>query len=369
MDPQSAPNPSARQRRTQAHVLADYAGRGAANVADDLRRLGLRPGVQRVDATTPDEVGAILAQDPPAGASAARNTVVTLFVGAATHHTPTTDPQPSEDTTVAPGPRRRRKPRSLGTLDPAPPTSHGTAQTDRVCEHSQTDQVSADDEMVAAWPDNAGADADDELVGEDAPVGQWVHQDDTPRASTAPGDSAPVASPTTAEPTLETRALLTPLAGLPRRFKPKGLWRVLRRARLAIVSGTVCVLALLAIALAGHNQPPHHGVLANRPTVSHPAVIPHRDRNPHEASRPHRRVHPRAPRHDAHHQANRPPHVHRPRSSTAVTPAQPAPQPAPQPSLAPVSQAATPAVLSPVSPAAGGPVVAGGQIPGGPFSP
>jgi hypothetical protein len=358
-----------RQRRTQAHVLADYAGRGAANVADDLRRLGLRPGVQRVDATTSDEVGSILAQDPPAGASAARNTVVTLFVGAAPHNTTAADAQSSEDTTVAPGPRRRRKPRSLGTLDPAPPTLHGTAQTDRVRELSQTDRVGADDEMVAARPDNAGAETDDELVGEDVPVGQWVHQDGTPRVSTAPGDSAPVASPTTAEPSLETRALLTPLAGLPRRFKPKGLWRVLRRARLAIVSGIVCVLALLAIALAGHNQAPHHGVLANRPTVSDPAVVPHRDRNPHEASRPHRRVHPRVPRHDAHHQASRPPHVHRLRSRAAVTPAQPAPQPAPQASLAPVSQAAAPAVQSPVSPAAGGPGVVGGQIPGGPFSP
>src|SRR5665213_2584578 len=109
MDPQSAPTPPVRQRRTQAHVLADYAGRGAATVADDLRRLGLRPGVQRVDATTPAEVGAILAQDPPAGASAARNTVVTLYVGAAPHNTPTTDPQPSEGTAVAPGPRRRRR--------------------------------------------------------------------------------------------------------------------------------------------------------------------------------------------------------------------------------------------------------------------
>jgi len=140
MDPQSPPAPSVRQRRTQAHVLADYAGRGAANVADDLRRLGLRPGVQRVDATTPDEVGAILAQDPPAGASAVRNTVVTLYVGAAPHSTTAADPLPPKGQSAPSGPRRRRKPRSLGTLDPPPPTSHGTAQTDRVRERLQTDR-------------------------------------------------------------------------------------------------------------------------------------------------------------------------------------------------------------------------------------
>jgi len=328
-----------RQRRTQAHVLADYAGRGAANVADDLRRLGLRPGVQRVDATTPDEVGAILAQDPPAGASAARNTVVTLYVGAAPHSTSAADPHPAEGAPVPPGPRRRRKPRSLGALDPPPPTSQGTAQTDRVRELSPT--------------------------GEDVPVGQRVHQDDTPRVSTTPGDSPPLAPPTTAEPSLETRALLTPLAGLPRRFKPKGRWRVSRRARLAIVSGIVCVLALLAIALAGHHQPPHHVGLANRPTVSDPAVVPHRDRTPPQASRPRRRVHPRVPRHDVRHQASGPAHVHRPRSSAAVAPARPAAKPV----ALPVSQVAAPAVQSPVTPAAGGPGVLGGQIPGGPFSP
>src|SRR5271163_3352688 len=112
MDPQSAPAPSVRQRRAQGYVLADYAGRGAANVADDLRRLGLRPGVQRIDATTSDEVGAILAQDPPAGATAARNTVVTLYVGAVPHTTTAADPHPAEGTAVPPGPRRRRKPSS-----------------------------------------------------------------------------------------------------------------------------------------------------------------------------------------------------------------------------------------------------------------
>ena len=359
MDPQSPPAPSVRQRRTQAHVLADYAGRGAATVADDLRRLGLRPGVQRVDAATPEEVGAILAQDPPAGASAARNTVVTLYVGAAPHSTTAADPHRSEGAVVAPSPRRRRKPRSLGTLDPPPPTSHGPAHTDRVRELSQPDQAGADDEMKAARPDDAGTETDEESVDENVPVGQRVHQHDTPRVPTPPWERAPVALPTTAEPSLETRALLTPLVGLPRRFKPKGLGRLPRRARLAILSAIVCVLALLAIALAGHHQPPDHGGLANRPTVSDPTVAPHRDRTPPQASRPHRRVHPRVPAHAAHHHASGPAHTHRPRSSAAAAPAQPAATPV----AAPVSQVAAPAVQSPVTPAAGG------QIPGGPFSP
>ena len=365
MDPQSPPAPSVRQRRTQAHVLADYTGRGAANAADDLRRLGLRPGVQRVDATTPEEVGAILAQDPPAGASASRNTVVTLYVGAAPHSTTAADPHPSEGRAVPPSPRRRRKPRTLSTLDPPPPTSHGPARTDRVRELSQPDRVDADDEMEAARPEDAGAETDEESVGENVPVGQRVHQDDTPRVPTPPWDRSPVAPPTTAEPSPETRAMLTPLSGLPRRFKPKGLWRLPRRARLAILCAIVCVLALLAIALAGHHQPPDHGGLANEPTVSDHAVVPHPDPTPPETSRPPRRVHPSVPRHDAHHQASGPAHVPRPRSRPAVAPAQPAATPV----TPPVSQVAAPAAQSPATPAAGGPGVVGGQIPGGPFSP
>src|ERR1700728_2203882 len=110
MDTQPSSSPPVGGRRPQEHVLGDYSGRGAAAVADELRRIGLRPGVQRVDAATPEEVGAILAQDPPMGAAAARNSVITLYVGAAPHDPASGERQvgdQSRDATAADGPRRR----------------------------------------------------------------------------------------------------------------------------------------------------------------------------------------------------------------------------------------------------------------------
>ena len=371
MSTQSSPNAAPGRRRTEAHVLADYSGRGAATVADDLRRLGLRPGVQRVDAATPGEVGAILAQDPPAGASAARNSVVTLYVGA-THHDPAAvepplDREPSDAAAlVTPGARRRRKarhpqpvkadggPRADATAEP----QHGApAATERGTTTGRYDPARPHglDEDTIDVESAAGGELYGDPFGDVAPDRRRVHQDGSPRGTLAEG--AP-REPPSDMPLLEPRALLTPLDGLPRRFARQG-WRRIsrrardaRRARVAIVSTAVCVLALTAIAVGGHRQPPQQLPVTVPGAVSHRSPrTPGPGRRPELRSRASRRA-----------RAARPSVMVRtrpPAASPITPPSAPAAAPAAAPAQPPV----------PSAPASTAPAGVGRQIPGGPFSP
>ena len=358
------------RRRPQAHVLADYSGRGAATVADDLRRLGLRPGVQRVDAATPEEIGAILAQDPPAGASVARNSVITLYVGAATHDTTINgagEGEPAEAAAAAPGVRRRRKSRHARVLDTdrATPGMPAGSESEPVAAWSEpADDRGVDGHLADRGPASGGHAAGGRQDGV-APVGQRVHQDDARTAHSTPTDDEAVGAPDT--PDFEARAMLTPLEGLPRGFTLKRWRRVPRRARAAMLSGLVCVLALLAITLAGHSHPPAHTAATAQAAVSHPTVRNRAPRTP-EPRRPGTHAGSHAP---VGHRSPDTPGDRRPRLRRVAASPAPAAAPVP-PSAAPPSgpvSAPAPQPATPVAPASTPPLAVGGQIPGGPFSP
>jgi hypothetical protein len=386
MDTQPSTSPPAGGRRPQARVLGDYSGRGAATVADDLRRQGLRPGVQRVDAATPEEIGAILAQDPPPGAAVARNSVVTLYVGAAPHDPAANDRprdrQPPDTEPASAGPRRRRKPGHAHAFNETPETSDVATRAHQAVENG------TDGEAVTAWSASIDADGLDdrsptgEPVGQIevdpqdrvAPVGQRVHQD------TPPSGSAPAVEPweaTAQARAVDARTLLTPLRGLPGRFALKR-WRGMpRRARVTILGGVVCVLALLTLALAEHGEPSTQRATTSARQASPAAKQPGAG-NATRSGPGSRGQHSRTPAYPPGQHAPgtarpvRSPHSNSPAAiappaQPPVTPPAAPPVPAP---AASVVRAPAPRAPAPAAPAAASaPVVADGQIPGGPFSP
>ena len=376
MDTQPPPSPPIGGRRPQAHVLADYSGRGAATVADELRRIGLRPGVQRVDAATPEEVGAILAQDPPAGASVARNSVITLYVGAASRD-PAAGERPADhqppDTAAAAttGPRRRRKAGHAHTLNATPAAPRGAAPA-----HTPADLLEAADTYQDGEANAMGVDGFEAghvtvaSQGDLAHAGQRVHHGPPrPAASTPVEASVASAGPASA---VDARTLLTPLSGLPRPFTLSRWRRVSRRARLAVTGGLVCALALLALALADHHQPPVQRAASAPRQASRAPVKP-----PTGARSSPRALHPgRTPTQSrTRHRYGTAGAARPPRSQTPT----PTPTRVPAPAAAAVTPPAAPAVTAPAapavqapepsSPATTSPAAVGGQVPGGPFSP
>lgn len=63
-------------------VVGDYVGRIAGEAAQGVRRVGLRPGVERLFGCEADLIGLVVAQEPVAGSDMARNGMVTLYVAA-----------------------------------------------------------------------------------------------------------------------------------------------------------------------------------------------------------------------------------------------------------------------------------------------
>ena len=333
------------------------------------------PGCSASTPRRPEEVGAILAQDPPAGAAAARNSVITLYVGAAPHDPalsePPADRQPPDTATGAARSRRRRKPGHGHALNAMPATLGGAVHAERDAEPMAA-EIYRDGEAGAARPDALEA-GDVEFVGREdlAPAGQRVHHDALPPTVSTPVEAG--GGPAGSASALDERALLTPLSGLPRAFALKRWQRVPRRARLAITSGLVCVAALLALALIEHHQPsPQHAASASRqvarPTVKRPTG------GARSSSRSRRHQHSRTPTYSPTRHASHPAGPARPpRSSTR------APEPSPTVMSPPVTSPAAPAVPAPAAPAdqapepsvsvVGGVVAVDGQIPGGPFSP
>src|SRR5271166_3643657 len=68
--------PSGRQ------AVGDYVGQPAGDAAQAVRRAGLRPGLDRSFGCAEELIGLVVAQEPTAGSSMARNGMVTLYVAA-----------------------------------------------------------------------------------------------------------------------------------------------------------------------------------------------------------------------------------------------------------------------------------------------
>src|ERR1039458_549088 len=68
--------PSGRQ------AVGDYVGQPAGDAAQAVRRAGLRPGLDRSFGCAQELIGLVVAQEPTAGSSLARNGMVTLYVAA-----------------------------------------------------------------------------------------------------------------------------------------------------------------------------------------------------------------------------------------------------------------------------------------------
>jgi hypothetical protein len=110
-----------------AVIVGDYLGEPAAEAARAVRRVGLRPGLDRHFGGEPHTIGLVLAQEPGAGSEAPRGAMVTLYVSAPTagaqepeHTQGRDDPMRSDAPPARPSPtgaspgraRRKRRPRA-----------------------------------------------------------------------------------------------------------------------------------------------------------------------------------------------------------------------------------------------------------------
>jgi hypothetical protein len=94
--PLSGPAARGGGARPRGNVLVgEYVGRTAVDAAQAVRRVGLRPGLERSLGCEPELVGQVVAQEPPPGSELARNSMVTLYVGAP-------GPAPSDDGATEP---------------------------------------------------------------------------------------------------------------------------------------------------------------------------------------------------------------------------------------------------------------------------
>jgi hypothetical protein len=83
LGPTTASVPAAPRRCARgAVVVGDYLGEPAAEAARAVRRLGLRPGLDRQFGGEPHTIGLVLAQEPQPGGEAPRGAMVTLYVSA-----------------------------------------------------------------------------------------------------------------------------------------------------------------------------------------------------------------------------------------------------------------------------------------------
>jgi hypothetical protein len=186
--------PSGRQ------LVGDYVGQPASEAAQDVRRAGLRPGLDRSFGCAPELVGQIVAQEPPAGSDLTRNGLVTLYVAAPGGTEPAADelcepapatPPPAavpdmaeEDAPSSLAPRRRRKPgraaqtRQVFDTPPAPippgerrpievPSQQHDATPVEEWEHDDAPELArSDQETAREEPDDrfASDELTDELV-------------------------------------------------------------------------------------------------------------------------------------------------------------------------------------------------------------
>jgi hypothetical protein len=320
----------ASRTRTATVAISDYVGRPAATAADELRRAGLRPGIERVDAVSPGELGMVVGHDPAATASVARNSVVTLYVAAALAEPPQTaetDPLcETAEVAATVRPRRRRRPRThideaTEEADPSPSRFEAAPPADGPVTPRRAERP--------IGPDGAAAASD-----VDVPDRWRVHQD----AGESAGPDWWAA---------DSESMLAPLPGVPRRWPPTGAWRrVPRRVRLAIAALAVLVVVLLATALSAPGPRPRPTASVNRAVALRPPRVA-----------PARRKSPQLRRRSDGERSSSPQRPSRPAAPTLTAP------------LAPPSGPAITASAPAPPLAAAGPIEVDGQIPGGPFSP
>lgn len=93
------PGMSSRTAPRGAVAVGDYRGVPAAQAARSVRRLGLRPGLDRQFGGEPQSFGLVVAQEPDPGGDVPRGSLVTLYVSAPSAGAQ--DPQPEPDSSPA----------------------------------------------------------------------------------------------------------------------------------------------------------------------------------------------------------------------------------------------------------------------------
>jgi hypothetical protein len=185
----TAPHPQAAKRapaswpngRSGRQLVGNYVGQRAGEAAQAVRCAGLKPGLDRLFDCEPELVGLVVSQDPAPESEAARNALITLYVGATGTAPETADPR-AEGRTVhesatpqqaAVGAsvvsRRRRKPGRAVRVDggvsrdpaPAPGVMVGATQ-----------HVASDERAGRTCADPAGFAAESERPGEGVDVPQ-----------------------------------------------------------------------------------------------------------------------------------------------------------------------------------------------------
>jgi hypothetical protein len=76
------PKPARRGGPSGRQTVGDYVGQPAIDAAQAVRRAGFRPGLDRSFGCAEELFGLVVAQEPAAGSSLARNEMVTLYVAA-----------------------------------------------------------------------------------------------------------------------------------------------------------------------------------------------------------------------------------------------------------------------------------------------
>jgi hypothetical protein len=69
-------------RAQRAVTVAEHVGERASVAVQSVRRAGLKPALERSFGCEPEQIGGVIAQEPAAGSHLARNSMVTLYVGA-----------------------------------------------------------------------------------------------------------------------------------------------------------------------------------------------------------------------------------------------------------------------------------------------
>jgi hypothetical protein len=105
-----------------AVIVGDYLGAPAAQAARAVRRVGLRPGLDRQFGCDPETIGLVVAQEPHPGGEAQRGAMVTLYVSAhgasLQGHEDPDGPAPGGDESPAPAPSVSRAAESASEPSP-----------------------------------------------------------------------------------------------------------------------------------------------------------------------------------------------------------------------------------------------------------
>lgn len=164
----AAPIRSSQDGASRGVHVNDYVGQRASEVAQSVRRAGLKPALERTFGWGPEQIGLVVAQEPSPGAELARNSSVKLYVGAPGENDPEEGAPPAQAEEPAPhradavvdqaaGPRRRK----VGlahheTAEPSPPPPPWPPEPPREPEPHTEDLRRIDDPSPAQLAERAG---------------------------------------------------------------------------------------------------------------------------------------------------------------------------------------------------------------------